>query len=98
MSLPNFGVKIPTELFPTILLLKYPRGENGRAHVENGDWEWVEGDRFWGRETDLKIFIQRIDTGAHQLLIAQRRMGKTSLMKETARQLRGELFGEKSRV
>jgi uncharacterized protein len=48
---------------------------------------WVEGERFWGRETDLKIFIGRIDAGAHQLVIAQRRMGKTSLMKETARQL-----------
>jgi hypothetical protein len=49
---------------------------------------WVEGDRFWGRETDLKVFISRIESGAHSLLTAQRRMGKTSLMKETARRLR----------
>jgi hypothetical protein len=51
--------------------------------------KWVDGDQFWGRETDLKIFISRIDSGAHSLLTAQRRMGKTSLMKETARQLQG---------
>ncbi len=50
---------------------------------------WVDGDRFWGRETDLRIFISRIDSGAHSLLTAQRRMGKTSLMKEAERQLQG---------
>ncbi len=43
---------------------------------------WVEGGRFWGREADLEVFISRIDEGAHQLLTAQRRMGKTSLMRE----------------
>jgi hypothetical protein len=48
---------------------------------------WVDGGRFWGRETDLRIFASHIAAGAHQLLIAQRRMGKTSLMKETARRL-----------
>ena len=46
---------------------------------------WVSGDRFWGREIDLELFISWIDAGAHQQLTAQRRMGKTSLMHETAR-------------
>jgi uncharacterized protein len=54
---------------------------------------WVEGHRFWGRETELRLFAERIDAGAHQLLIAQRRMGKTSLMKETARRLAGRYLG-----
>ncbi len=58
-----------------------------RRTLKMGLGNWVEGDRFWGREADLKIFVSRIDAGAHQLLIAQRRMGKTSLMKETARRL-----------
>ena len=49
---------------------------------------WVDGDRFWGREVDLSLFESRIADGAHQLLIAQRRMGKTSLMKEVARRLK----------
>ena len=42
----------------------------------------VTGDRFWGREKDIALFMERIDSGAHQLLVAQRRMGKTSLMAE----------------
>jgi uncharacterized protein len=50
---------------------------------------WVDGDRFWGRDADLELFISRIYSGAHQLLSAQRRMGKTSLMKEAARRLEG---------
>ena len=60
-----------------------------RRTLQMGIGNYVDGDRFWGRETDLEIFISRIDAGAHQLLSAQRRMGKTSLMKETARQLQG---------
>jgi len=48
---------------------------------------WVEGDRFWDREADIALFTKKIDDGAHILLVAQRRMGKTSLMKEVKRQL-----------
>jgi ornithine cyclodeaminase/alanine dehydrogenase-like protein (mu-crystallin family) len=48
---------------------------------------WVEGDRFWDRESDTALMIKRLDEGAHILLVAQRRMGKTSLMKEIKRQL-----------
>ncbi len=48
---------------------------------------WVEGDRFWDREMDTELFISKIDEGAHILLVAQRRMGKTSLMKEVKRLL-----------
>ncbi|NQU20771.1 MAG: ATP-binding protein [Candidatus Nealsonbacteria bacterium] len=58
-----------------------------RRTLKMGLGNWVDGDRFWGREDDLAIFISRITDGAHQSLIAQRRMGKTSLMKETARRL-----------
>jgi uncharacterized protein len=48
---------------------------------------WVEGDRFWDREKDTELLIQKIEEGAHILLVAQRRMGKTSLMKEVKRLL-----------
>ncbi len=48
---------------------------------------WVQGDRFWNREKDMELFINRIDEGAHILLVAQRRMGKTSLMREAKRRL-----------
>lgn len=50
---------------------------------------WVEGDRFWDRESDVELLINKLDEGAHILLVAQRRMGKTSLMKETKRRLNG---------
>ena len=43
----------------------------------------VAGERFWDRQKEIALFIERIDEGANQLLVAQRRMGKTSLMKET---------------
>ena len=58
-----------------------------RSKLKMAIGNWVDGERFWGRESDLEIFIARIEAGAHQLLSAQRRMGKTSLMKETARRL-----------
>lgn len=50
---------------------------------------WVEGDRFYNRESDVALLIEKLDEGAHILLVAQRRMGKTSLMKEIKRQLNG---------
>lgn len=50
---------------------------------------WVDGDRFWGREDDLTILTRMIDEGAHISIVAQRRMGKTSLMKELAERLHG---------
>jgi hypothetical protein len=50
---------------------------------------WVEGDRFWDRESDTGLLIEKLDEGTHILLVAQRRMGKTSLMKEIKRQLNG---------
>jgi hypothetical protein len=49
---------------------------------------WVVGDRFWDREVELKLFMERLEEGAYLLLTAPRRIGKTSLMKEAARQLR----------
>lgn len=46
---------------------------------------WVDGDRFWGREVEMALFIEQLEEGAHLLLVAQRRIGKTSLMHEAAR-------------
>ena len=48
---------------------------------------WVDGDRFFDRETELKALMERIADGRHTLLTAQRRMGKTSLVRETLRRL-----------
>lgn len=46
---------------------------------------WADGDRFFDREAEVKALIERIRDGRHTLLTAQRRMGKTSLVRETLR-------------
>lgn len=55
---------------------------------------WVEGDRFYDREADLAALTERVRDGTHTLLTAQRRMGKTSLVRELLRVLaeRGEVL------
>jgi len=47
----------------------------------------VIGQDFWDREEDKALLINKLDEGAHVLLVAQRRMGKTSLMAEVAESL-----------
>ena len=58
---------------------------------------WVDGDRFFDREADVAELERRVRDGTHTLLTAQRRMGKTSLVRELLRRLRktdevGSLF------
>jgi uncharacterized protein len=51
---------------------------------------WVTGDRFWDRQEEIELFRRKTREGAHLLIVAQRRMGKTSLMKEAALRLANE--------
>ena len=51
---------------------------------------WVEGDRFFDREAELEALAERVRDGTHTLLTAQRRMGKTSLVRELLRRLKDE--------
>ena len=48
---------------------------------------WVDGDRFFDREVELRLLRERVEDGTHTLLTAQRRMGKTSLVRELLRLL-----------
>lgn len=49
---------------------------------------WVSGEeRFWDRETEIPHFIELLEDGAHVLIMAPRRVGKTSLMREVARRI-----------
>ena len=48
---------------------------------------WVVGDDFFGREVELDALTERVTDGTHTLLTAQRRMGKTSLVRELLRRL-----------
>ncbi|MBK9262325.1 MAG: ATP-binding protein [Polyangiaceae bacterium] len=51
---------------------------------------WVAGEeRFWDRETEIPHLIELLENGAHVLLVAPRRVGKTSLMREVARRIEG---------
>ena len=47
----------------------------------------VTGRWFWDREKDKTLLVEKLDDEAHVLLVAQRRMGKTSLMAEVAKSL-----------
>ncbi len=51
---------------------------------------WVSGEHFWGRERELRLFVEALEERAHLLLVAQRRIGKTSLMREAARHMEGD--------
>jgi hypothetical protein len=49
---------------------------------------WVAGeDRFWNRQDEIALFIRYLDEGASMYLVAQRRIGKTSLMREASRRI-----------
>ena len=48
---------------------------------------WVDGDQFFDREAEIKALMERVGEGTHTLLTAQRRVGKTSLVRELLRQL-----------
>ena len=50
---------------------------------------WVDGDRFFDRESDIGALREHVSEGTHTLLVAQRRMGKTSLVRELLRRLNG---------
>ena len=52
---------------------------------------WVEGpDRFFDRQVELEALEERVREGTHTLLTAQRRMGKTSLVRELLRRLKAK--------
>ena len=48
---------------------------------------WVTGERFFDREVEIEALIERVEDGTHTLVTAQRRMGKTSLVRELLRRL-----------
>ena len=61
--------------------------------LRKGGSNWVDGDRFFDRVDDIAALEEQVRDGAHTLLTAQRRMGKTSLVRELLRRLgNGEDF------
>ena len=55
-----------------------------------GGSNWVYGDRFFDREAEIEALRERVENGTHTLLTGQRRMGKTSLVRELLRRLDDE--------
>ena len=55
--------------------------------MRKGGSNWVDGENFFDRETELEALEERVRAGTHTLLTAQRRMGKTSLVRELQRRL-----------
>lgn len=47
----------------------------------------VEGKKFFNREHKLEVLSERVREGNHTLLVGQRRMGKTSVVRELLRRL-----------
>ncbi len=56
--------------------------------LRKGGSNWVEGERFFDRVVELEALEERMRDGTHILLTAQRRMGKTSVVRELQRRLR----------
>lgn len=52
--------------------------------LERAIGSFVTGDKFWNREKEIQLFTELLDEGAHILMAAPRRIGKTSLMREVA--------------
>lgn len=55
--------------------------------MRKGGSKWVEGNHFFDREIELEVLEERVRDGPHTLLTAQRRMSKTSLVRELLRRL-----------
>ena len=47
----------------------------------------VEGKKFFNREHEIEVLSERVREGSHTLLVGQRRMGKTSIVRELLRRL-----------
>ena len=76
---------MPTNVLPTISLKEMTMDKK----IKLGHGNWVVGDQFWDREREIEGFTELLDEGAHILLVAPRRIGKTSLMREVARRIDG---------
>ena len=48
---------------------------------------WVSGNDFFDRESELRVLEAQVQDGNHILLTGQRRMGKTSIVRELGRRL-----------
>lgn len=62
--------------------------ENLKGQVGN----WVVGETFWNREHEVEQLRAHLEEGRHIMVVAPRRVGKTSLMREVASQLEEQCY------
>ena len=55
--------------------------------MKSSTGRWVSGDDFFDREPELRVLESRVRDRNHVLLSGQRRMGKTSVLRELGRRL-----------
>ena len=55
--------------------------------MKSSTGRWVSGDNFFDREAELRILESHVRDRNHVLLTGQRRMGKTSILRELGRRL-----------
>ena len=60
--------------------------------LERAVGNFVTGDKFWDREKEIELFTELLDEGAHILMAAPRRIGKTSLMREVALRIQNKYY------
>lgn len=58
--------------------------------MKSSTGHWVVGDDFFDRERELKVLESRVRDGNHLVMTGQRRMGKTSILRELGRRLKQE--------
>ena len=58
--------------------------------MKSSTGRWVSGDDFFDREPELQVLESRVRDRNHVLLSGQRRMGKTSILRELGRRLEGQ--------
>ena len=61
-----------------------------KKKLKNAIGPWVSGERFWNRNTEMEILINRINDGANISLVAQRRIGKTSILRELTERIKDD--------
>ena len=62
--------------------------------MKSSTGRWVSGEDFFDREGELELLEARVRDGNHMVMTGQRRMGKTSVLRELGRRLeqRGWVF------
>jgi len=63
----------------------------GRS-LKPGVGNWVSGERFYNRDRELELLINILSGGDSVSIVAQRRIGKTSLMREAANRMGSDVI------